>query len=329
MVKVQSTAKKSNEPIYVITGKETSLVNAQCEKLLDELVTPQQRATGLLNADADLITITEVLDELRTLPFLTDKRIVCIKDADDFISNNRQLLENYFDNPSPTGILVLTTGSFPATTKLAKKLSKVGKLINVTTPKACELPDRVIGYAREAHDKTINKITAEFLIELAGDGLSQLYAEIDKLALFVHPQKVITTDHIESLIGHNRLFNTFNVIDASLNGNTAQAIDRLRRMFDADKTAEYTFVGAFAFHFRRMFNAKALLDKGHNPGQVAGELKIWGNKNAFFAQLRKVTLKQIGDNLQYLAEIDYAIKTGQAKPQVAAEQLVFKLASNQ
>jgi DNA polymerase III subunit delta len=329
MAKAQSTTKKSDFPIYVIVGKETSLVSTQCRKLLDGLVTPEQRQTCLLNADADKITMTEVLDELRTLPFLTDKRVVCIRDADDFISDNRGLLENYFDNPSSTGILVLTAGSFPSATKLARKLAEVGKLISVTTPKAGELPDRVIRYAREAHDKTMNKATAEFFIELVGDSLSLLYSEIDKLALFVHPEKTIAANHIESLIGHNRLFNVFSVIDASLDNNIAQAVDRLRRMFDADKTAEYTFIGAFAFHLRRMFNAKALLNKGYNSGQVVGELKIGGNKDAFFAQLRKVTLKQIGGNLQYLAEIDCAIKTGQTKPRIAAEQLVFKLAANQ
>jgi len=38
-------------------------------------------------------------------------------------------------------------------------------------------------------------------------------------------------------------------------------------------------------------------------------------------------LKQIGDGIQQLAGIDYAIKTGRTKPQVAIEQLVLSLAA--
>jgi DNA polymerase III delta subunit len=38
-------------------------------------------------------------------------------------------------------------------------------------------------------------------------------------------------------------------------------------------------------------------------------------------------LKQIGQYLQKLAEIDHAIKTGQTKAQVAMEQLVLGLAT--
>lgn len=108
---------------------------------------------------------------------------------------------------------------------------------------------------------------------------------------------------------------------------TGEAIDRLRSMFAEDKSAEYKVVGAFAFHFRRMFKAKVLLEKGVRPPEVADRLQVRGNKNSFFLQLRKMPLKKIGDILQQLADIDYAIKTGRTKAKVAIEQLVLKLAA--
>jgi DNA polymerase III delta subunit len=117
------------------------------------------------------------------------------------------------------------------------------------------------------------------------------------------------------------------VIDACLAGNTAKAVDRLRNMFAEDKSTEYTVVGAFAFHFRRMFNAKVLLEKGVRQGEIEKRLRIWGNKDSFFLQLGKMSLSQLGENLQQLADMDYAIKTGRAKANVAAEQLVLKLAT--
>ncbi len=311
--------------IYVIAGKEDSLVNARCKELLDELLEPSQRATGLFNAEPAEVLACDVLDELRTAPFLTERRVVLIKGADTFISENRQLLEKYFDNPCPTGVLVLTVSNWDARTKLAKKLPKVGKLISVTQPKRSQLPYRLIEYARDAHEKKITTDAAELLIELTGDNLPRLYGEIDKLALFANSEKTITADHIEKLIGHNRIFGAFAVIDACLAGNVAGAVDRLRNMFAEDKSAEYSVVGAFAFHFRRMFNAKVLLEKGVRPDEIANRLQIWGNKESFFAQLRKMTLKQLGANLEQLAATDYAIKTGRAKAEVAVEQLVLKL----
>jgi len=317
----------SHELIYVIAGKEDSLVNARCHDLLDKLLEPSQRATGLFDAEAASVSASEVLDELRTAPFLTDKRVVLVRRADDFISRNRELLEKYFDNPCPTGRLVLTTKSWDSRTKLARKLARVGKLISITQPKRWELPQRLMKYTNDAHDKKLGKDAAELLIELTGDELTRLYSEIDKLALFADTGKLITTEHIESLIGHNRLFNAFAVIDAIIAGNVGPAVERLRAMFAQDKSTEYTVTGAFAYHLRRMFTAKAMLEKGAGRSEVESKLRIWGNKDGFFGQLRQMSLKQIGEYLQQLAETDYAIKTGRTKANVAMEQLVLKLAA--
>jgi DNA polymerase-3 subunit delta len=327
MVKSSTKSNKHRELIYVIAGKEEPLVNAECRELLGKLLEPSQRATGLFDADAASVSVSEVLDELRTVPFLTDKRVVVIKGADDFVSENRQLLEKYFDNPSPTGVLVLTVSSWSAQTKLAKRLPEVGKLISVEQPKPSQLPHRLCQYANDSYGKKLSNDAAALLVELAGDNLGRLYSEVDKLATFVDKEKVITANHVELLIGHNRLFNTFAVIDAIMAGDVAQAVERLRRMFAEDKDSEYTVVGAFAFHFRRMFNAKALLERGNTPSEIAGRLRIWSNKESFFARVRKVSLKQIGGYLKRLAEIDHAIKTGRTKAQVAMEQLVLGLAA--
>ena len=315
----------SHELIYVIAGKDDSLVSSQCQELLDVLLEPSQRATGLFDAEAVSVSASDVLDELRTAPFLTGKRVVRIKGADEFISKNRPLLEKYFDNPCPTGRLILTVRTWDSRTKLAKKLPKVGKLINAAPPSRRDLPYRLMEYAKDAHEKKINLATAIFLIELSGDGLTHLYSEIDKLALYTGEQKIIAQKHVESLAGHNRLFSAFAVIDAIITGNAGVAIERLRGMFAADKSTEYTVVGAFAYHIRKMFDAKILLDKGVPQRQIETRLRIWGATNAFFAHLRQMSLKQIGKYLRQLGETDYEIKTGQTQARVAMEQLVLKL----
>ena len=326
----KSGPKSNNETalIYVILGKVESLVGAQCRKLVDQLLEPSERITGFFDADPAQVLPQDVLDELRTLPFLTQRRVVLIRAADDFVSENRELLEKYFDHPCPTGVLVLTVSSWPSNTKLARKLRKVGELISVTEPKSWQLPGRVIEYAREVHEKRLTKQTAEILVELTGDDLGRLYGEIDKLALFADKEKTITMGHVESLIGHNRMFGAFQVIDAVMAGDVATAVERLRKMFAEDRSAEYTVVGAFAFHVRKMFGAKAMLEKGERTDEIARQMRIWSNKEKFFARLRQTDLRQIGGYLQQLGETDYAIKRGQATPQVAMEQLVLSLATS-
>jgi len=353
MAKAGDKTKSTQSLVYVIAGKEPTLVNAKYTELIDRLMPPQERDTGLLVVDSDKAVISEILDELRTLPFLTKKRIVVLRNADKFISargqqndqdeedeqdkqdgqgtpagsSNRQLLEKYFENPCPTGILVMTVSTWPSNTRLAKKLPDIGTLVEIKPPKSEEFPSRIINYARDAHNKTLDYRTAGLLIELAGENLTRLYTEIDKLATYATAEKAITTAHVESLIGRNREFDAFEVIESCLQRKTGPAIERLRKMFAEDKSAEYTTIGAFAFHIRRMFAAKKLLLEGHSQYDVAGKLRIWNNKESLFAQIKRLSLKQIGDQIQRLAETDYAIKRGQAQPRIAIEQFVLQLAA--
>jgi DNA polymerase III delta subunit len=99
-------------------------------------------------------------------------------------------------------------------------------------------------------------------------------------------------------------------------------------IFAEDKSAEYTIVGAFAYYFRKMFDAKVLLSRRMSASQVAGKLRIWKNKREFFNAIGNLSLKQIGEYISGLAETDYRIKTGRARPQTAIEQLVFDVSLN-
>lgn len=309
-------------PIYVIAGKEQSLVKKHYRELLDRLMPSEQRPMGLLTCDSKT-PLNTVFDELRTAPFLTDRRIVAIHEADEFVTNHRPRLEAYFDDPCRSGVLILTVKSFAASTKLAKKLKTAGELISVAPPKPWQLPAHMTQYVKEVYDKGLDRGAAQLIVDLTGNDIMRLYSEVEKLIIFVDDKQQITAADVEALVGHNRVFGVFEVIDSMVTGNTGLALERLRNMFAEDKNAQYTVVGAFAFHFRKMFNAKALLSKGKGIPQVTKELAIWGKKDQFFNQVQRLSLEQIGRQLQRLAEIDYAIKTGQTRAPVAIEQLVL------
>jgi len=312
--------------IYVIAGKNESLVNARCQELLNELLEPAQRMTALLAVDGDQAVIADVLDELRTLPFLADKRVVAIRDADDFISKHREILEGYFEKPSATGILVLTVSAWDARTRLAKKLPAVGTLLEMEQPRRWELPAHLVQYAVEKHQVRLERDAAELLAERIGEELTQLHNEVDKLVLFARGEKVIRLSHVETLVGRSHVYGAFEVIDALVAGDAGRAVTRLRHMFEEDREAEYSVVGAFAYHVRRMFTAKRLLEKRVSPEAIAKQLRLGYNKSQFFAQLQRVSLAQIASFLEELAAIDYATKTGQAQAAIAIEQLVLRLA---
>lgn len=316
--------KKQTRPIYVIAGKDEFLVAEEVTALVNQLLTPEQMQMCLWKADADKVSAVEVFDDLRTLPFLAERRVVVLGGADDFVSNNRELLEKYFESPAASGVLIFSVSKWPSNTRLAKALPKVGQLIEVGELKSRELVSYITDYAKQQHSKNLSYNAGQMLVEFAGNEPGILRCEIDKLAAYTASANAITEKDIGELVGHSRVFGAFEVIDSMTAGDTGRALEKLRMMFGADKTAEYTVVGAFAWHFRRMFTAYTML-KDSRPDEVARKLRVW-NQKQFFDVIRKMTLKRIGDCLRQLAEIDYQIKTGRATAQTAIESMIVELA---
>lgn len=316
---------KQVKPIYVIAGKQQSLVNQACQKLLDELMPSEQRQQGLFTLDPEQLTPAELLDEVKTAGFLTDRKVVLLKNADSFISAHRETLEKYFDNPAGGSILIFTVKTWQSNTRLAKKLSKTGELISISEPKGKNLNSYVADYAANEHNKQLTPAACELLVMLAGAKPGLLTGEIDKLAAYVGDKEKIEPADVEALSAGSTMLNVFEVIDLMTAGKTERAVSRLRTIFAEDKSAEYTIVGAFAYYFRKMFDAKVLLSRGVSPSQTAGKLRIWKNKREFFNAVGNLELKQIGGYISGLAETDYRIKTGRARAQTAIEQLVFEV----
>lgn len=317
---------KDTKPIYVIASKDEFLAAEEVSRIVGELLEPEQMQMCLWKAEADKVSAVEVFDDLRTLPFLAERRVVVLSGADDFVSDNRDVLEKYFENPAASGVLILSVSKWPSNTRLAKALPKAGQLIEVGELKSRELVSYITDYASQQHNKNLSVNVAQMLIEFAGSEPGILKCEIDKLAAYTASARAITEKDISELVGRNRVFGAFEVIDSMTAGDTGRALEKLRMMFGADKDAEYTVIGAFAWHFRRMFTACAMLKKDR-PDEVARKLRIW-NQKQFFDVIKKMTLERIGDCLRQLAEIDYQVKTGRATAQTAIESMIVELAAN-
>lgn len=313
-------------PLYLIAGADSFLNARQARRLTEELLTEQERPLALWQPSGeDPPPIAEVLDELRTVPFLAGRRVVLIQNADSFVAQNRSLLEEYLAHPSPTGVLILTVQKADSRTRLTKLVSKLGGLIE-TDIKSWELTRFACETCQSQFGKTLTTPAAQMLVELAGDEPGRIWQELEKLAIFAGPRKTITPDLVQQLVGRSRTFGVFDVIESLMRKNPAQALERLRVMFESDKSAEFSVVGAFAYHFRRLFGAKCLLEKGLSEAAVARQIGVWEKmQGQFFAQVKSFSLQRLGGILAQLGELDYLIKVGKTSAPAAMERLLVEI----
>ena len=310
-------------PIYVIYGKVRHLAVNHLSAVTDQVLAGTDRQLALISYEPGA-EWADVHDDLHTLPFLSPRRLVVIRDADAFITEHRQRLEKYLEAPCETGVLVLMPESFPSNTRLAKDAKKIGQVINCEPIKPHELSGYLVGEAKSRHNLTLLPAAAGLLVELGGDDSARLLTELEKIATFLagDAESVVTPEHVEALVGSNRQLNVFQVIDAMTDMNARRALFHLDRLFGQDRDAQFTAVGAFAWHVRRLYRARVLLDRRADHRTIIKELRIWSQADQFIQQVKRLSLERIGAMLHDLMALDWVSKTGAGSVQAGLEKII-------
>jgi len=342
-------------PIYVIAGTDRYLRQEAIDRLRKHIL-GEDEGLGFTRFDGGSVELATVLDELRTLPFLTPRRVVVVEDADKLTYSgaektkkegdaeevtdgddkkeekktaaiNRIMLEKYFSSPSSTGVLILAYNTWRKNTRLAKMLPKVGRFISAEPKKGKEIINWIMGLARE-RGKSLARPAAQGLVQLVGNDAGRLAGEIEKLALYCGSRRTITIEDIEQLCGPTAELVIFRINDFVSEGRTEEALAALQRLLRQDRSAEFTLVGVLGYALRRLLKARALLDAGVSPTEACNACGVYPfMRETFLAQVERFSLGTLKRLVSQLAELDYASKTGVGNVKLNLEKFIVCAAS--
>lgn len=290
-------------PVYVVFGADDSLRSRGLQKLLDQI-----GEGGSVSEFPSSAALADVLDEVRTMPLLGDRRIVVVRDADSFITAHRETLEDFLASPVPTGTLVLEPKKWPSNTRLAKLVDKIGQALKCDPPAGKDLPAWLVRYAAKL-GKQLQPAAAQAMRELIGDDEPAIYlSEVEKLVTYVGDRPTIGVEDVQALISPMRIEKIWGVTDAIADRNPALAIALWEEVLAGDKEAQFRAVGGLAFGLRKLLRARRLIDRGVPIGQALKEAGLWGDRAA--ARAQAFSLQQLENQLAQLAKIDLSTKLG-------------------
>ncbi len=220
------------KPVYALVGDEAYL-RAETIDVVLRAALGREQDLDAYRVSGESAGLADVLDELRTLPFLTRRRIVVVDAADKFVTAHRKALEQYVEKPSATGVLVLCVKSWVSTTNLAKKVAQAGVTIDCKPPGERELPEWMIGRARDHLDCELRADAARLLLELVGPDVGLLASELEKLAVYVGDAHRITRQDVSQMVGAGRVETIWRTLEAATTGQAAEAMAWLERLLTA------------------------------------------------------------------------------------------------
>jgi DNA polymerase-3 subunit delta len=310
------------KPIYVLYGPDAYVRDLHRRTIVTRAVGEgdPQVAVASLDATAGL---AQVLDELRTLPFLAPRRVVVIRDADAFVTAHRGGLEHYLESPSPHGTLLLLVRSWRKNTRLHKRVQQVGELIACDRPQGAELLHWLTDAAAR-QGKQLAADAAEMLAQWVGVDLSALSAELEKLAAYVGDHDAITVEDVSAIVAATAGAGPFELADAISAADAPRALHLLDSAL-ATRGDEFKTLGLLAWHLRRAVRAQHLMQSGESSDRACAAVRVfYRQKQGFLDMLRRRPLAKLHGDVRELIRADLAMKSG-TNPRAAMRDLVLRL----
>jgi DNA polymerase-3 subunit delta len=271
-------------------------------------------------------TFAAVMDELQTVPFFGDRRLIVVENADSFVTRNRAALEKAISSIPSTGVLVLSVKSWPSNTRLAKIVGD-SSAIACKAPANYRLPQWCIRWSADRHQKQLVAEAAALLVELVGPEMGLLDQELLKLAIYVGDRKRIGIDDVDKLVGRGRSQDIWKIFDAIGTGKAREAMLILDRLLEQGEDA-IRLLGAFTSQLRQAAKAYRLTLQGRPIGVALQEAGV----PPFGIKQREQLLKHLGRRrleriYDWMLETDLRMKGASQLPQrTLLERLVVRLA---
>lgn len=309
----------ATKPVYVLHGSDAFLRDEHRNEIVARLAGDADPQLCIASFDATA-QLADVLDELRTVPFLAPLRIVIVCDADAFVSAHREPLERYLNSPASSGVLILTVASWTKTTRLARLVAKIGETRDCSPPQRRDL-GRWLQSAFEDRGKKIAPQVAELLAEWVGADLAALSMEVEKLSLYVGDRKDVTADDAAQLVTATAGPAAFALTNAITDGDVPAALTALSGMITR-RGDELKTLGMIGWHLRRSLQAGQDLA----AGRPISFRMPYPAKQALDRMLRRRGRRKLQQDFRRLIRTDLAIKSG-ADPAGAIQELVVELCS--
>ena len=221
-------------PVYILHGEEGYYIDA-LSHAFEELVAEADRDFNLTILYAPQTEPAQVIDACKRYPMMADRQVVILRETQSGFSgrisatNYLKALAGYVASPSPTTVLCICfRGAEAKCAEFFRSLTK-GRGVNFQSKKLNErnIGPAIAGFVKE-RGLNIEPKALAMLSEYVGTDLSRLYNEVGKLTVSLGPGAMITPEAIERNIGISKDYNSFELVTALANHDTARAFTMVR-----------------------------------------------------------------------------------------------------
>ncbi|MBE0475550.1 MAG: DNA polymerase III subunit delta [Coriobacteriia bacterium] len=260
------------KPVYLIHGSEELLLERAVARLRERLARVADLDFNFDHFDGAQASADEIVAAANTLPFMSERRLVVVRDVDKMPAEEQQRLAEYVKDPAEHTCLVLVGVKLAKNSRLYKAVAALGGVSEYAAPKRSEYPAKVVGLFEEK-GREVGIDAAETLVEAVGRDLRRLATEIDKIVAFAGETTTLTRQDVEAVLSTVAPASIFDFLEAMGMRDARRA---MRLLSDLLAQGE-ALLGVHAMavrHVRQLASVRALTDRGLSCGEVAGAMGL-------------------------------------------------------
>jgi DNA polymerase-3 subunit delta len=314
-------------PVVLIDGDDPTLLSEAVRAIIGDLVTSEERDLAVEDFSGEEVDLARVADTCATPPFLSARRIVIVRDAGRFSTDEVAPLLAYLEDPLPTTVLILVAGGGTIPSKLAAAVKARGH-VQSTKVVPREARDWVRSRIRAAPLRVDSQ--AEGLIEAhLGEDVSRLGALLEVLVAAYGEGAAVSPAQVEPYLGEAGGVAPWTFTDAIDAGRTADALAQLHRLLGGGERHPLVVLAILHRHVQSLLRIDS--PSIQTEGDAAAAMGIGPGRSTYPAKKALGTVRRWGsasvaEALGLVADAELDLKGASAwPPEAVLEVLVARL----
>lgn len=200
---LEGAAPQHFSPVYLIMGKDDYACKEATQALIQALLPDEkQREFSLVIVEGDGVSIQELLLEVNSASFLTNRRVIWLQQVDKLKKDGLEALSQALSLLPRSNYLIMTAPSILKTTTFYKNIEKAGVVLDLPEIKAWEkekLGAEWVNKEVSALRKTIPYPACQLLVKQVGGDPALLKQELDKLLTYIGDRSSVTLQDVEAI----------------------------------------------------------------------------------------------------------------------------------
>lgn len=231
---------------------EPLLADQAVSLLVNRFVEPDMKDMCLNSVYADETPAGEVVSVAETFPFLADRRVVLVRNAEHYDSEKAAgPLLKYLENPCESTILIMVAGRIDRRLKLFKTCSKAGLVVGCAHLGEHELA-KWVHVEAESIGKTVDPGAVREITNRAGHQLSEVRSALHQAAGYAGDRKKILDTDVIAACAEVAEEEVWALTDAIGGSDSDGAVHALRRLLDLGKS-EFEVMGSIHWVIRSAY----------------------------------------------------------------------------